>query len=115
MKEYLLIFRSETGAYAQPTPEEIAKSMEEWKNWIGSIAAEGKMIAGQPLSQGGKTMRGTSQITDAPFAEGKEVVNGYLIIKASDYNEASKLCGGCPIFNDKGGSLEIREINSMVM
>jgi hypothetical protein len=115
MKEYLLIFRSNTAAYSDPNPEELAKSMEAWKGWIGSIAAEGKMNGGQPLTQDGKLMRSATQITDAPFAEGKEVVNGYLIIKAADYNEACRLSGGCPIFEDKGGSLEVREINTMVM
>ncbi|MBS1771904.1 MAG: hypothetical protein JST82_03530 [Bacteroidetes bacterium] len=115
MKEYLLIFRSNTAAYSNPNPEELAKSMEQWKNWIGGIAEQGKFNAGQPLTQDGKVMRSNSNITDAPFAEGKEVVNGYLLIKAADYNEACKLSAGCPIFEDAGGSIEVREINMMVM
>jgi hypothetical protein len=115
MKEYLLVFRSKTGAYTQPNPDELAKSMEAWKNWIGGIAEQGKFTSGQPLTPGGMVMRSNTNITDAPFAEGKEVVNGYLLIKAADYNEACQLSANCPIFGDDGGSVEVREINAMVM
>jgi hypothetical protein len=83
--------------------------MELWKNWMGGMAQEGKFVAGQPLTQEGKHMKTRTSITDAPFAEAKEVVNGYIIIKASDYNEAVELSKGCPIFDD-GGNLEVREI-----
>lgn len=115
MKEYLLIFRSSRAAYAQPNPDELAKSMEAWNKWIGGIAEQGKFTSGQPLTADGKVMKSNTGITDAPFAEGKEVVNGYLLIKAADYNEACKLSEGCPIFQDDNGSVEIREINALVM
>jgi hypothetical protein len=114
MKEYLLIFRSHTGAYTE-APDELARKMELWKNWIGSIAEKGKYMGGKPLNTDGVVMRGADNITDAPFAEGKEVVNGYILINAADYNEACKLSAACPIFGDENGSLEIRELNTMVM
>ena len=113
MKEYLLVFRAIEGANRRNDTERVA-SMEEWKNWIGSIAATGKFIGGQPLMAGGKLMTSMG-ITDAPFAEGKEVLNGYVILKANDYSEAEQLSKGCPIFADKGGSLEIRELAKMEM
>ena len=113
MKEYLLVFRAIEGANRRNDAERIV-SMEEWKNWIGSIAATGKFIGGQPLQAGGRLMTNTG-ITDAPFAEGKEVLNGYVILKADDYKEAEQFSKGCPIFQDKGGSLEIREIAKMEM
>ena len=106
MKEYLLILRRAANiAPPDPTPEH----MDLWKNWMGGMAQEGKFVAGQPLTPEGKHMKNRSSITDAPFAEGKEVVNGYIIIKAADYNEAVELAKGCPIFDD-GGNLEVREI-----
>ena len=113
MKEYLLLFRSNTAAYSQPTQEALEASMEAWKGWIGGIAQQGKLSAGQPLTQDGKHLTAPGKITDAPFAEGKEVVNGYLIVKATDYNDACKLSDTCPIFNDGNGSVEVREIMTM--
>ena len=113
MKEYLLVFRATEGANRRST-EEGAANMELWKNWIGSIAQSGKFIGGQPLQAGGRLMT-SGGVTDAPFAEGKEVLNGYVMVNAADYDEAVVLSKGCPIFADKGGSLEVREIAKMDM
>ena len=115
MKEYLLVFRNGDGVSQERTQEYMAKSMEDWKNWIGSIAQQGKFIGGQPLSADGRVLRQNgAHITDAPFAEGKEVVNGYLVINAADYEEAVKLSQNCPIFSDNG-TVEVREIAKMDM
>ena len=113
MKEYLLVFRATEGANRR-SAEEGAANMELWKNWIGSIAQSGKFIGGQPLQAGGRLMT-SGGVTDAPFAEGKEVLNGYVVIKADNYDEAVALSKGCPIFADKGGSLEVREMAKMDM
>jgi len=112
MKEYLLVFRAVQG-HIRRTPEESAANMELWKNWIGSIAQAGKFTGGQPLAPGGKLMS-KGGITDAPFAEGKEVLNGYVMIKADHFEEAALLSKSCPIFDDDG-TLEIREIAKMDM
>jgi hypothetical protein len=114
MKEYLLIFRAEPMDMSQRTPEEQMGSMEQWKNWMGKLAQQGKFTGGQPLTQDGRFMRTKTKITDAPLIEGKEVVNGYLLIKANDYNEAVELSKDCPVF-DGGGSVEVREIMLMEM
>ncbi len=52
-------------------------------------------------------------LTDGPFAEGKEYLGGYLILKAQSLEEASQLAYGFPDF-ERGGSVEIREINPMM-
>ena len=112
MKEYLLVFRAVEGANRRETAS-AAANMELWKNWIGSIAQQGKFLGGQPLQAGGRLMT-TGGVTDAPFAEGKEVLNGYVMINAADYDEAVSLSKGCPIFADNG-SLEVREMAKMDM
>lgn len=114
MKEYLLVFRSAAGNGAVRTPDEMSKNMESWKNWIGGIAQLGKFIGGQPLMAEGRVLSSNSHITDAPFAEGKEVVNGYLLVNAADYDEAVSLSKACPIFEDKG-TVEVREVAKMDM
>ena len=115
MKEFLLIFRGGYTPKEQQSPEGAAKDMENWKNWMGTLAQQGKLTGGQPLTGDGKMMTAKgSKITDGPFAEGKEVVNGYLLVKAADYNEATTLAKGCPIFTHDG-TIEVREIRLMDM
>ena len=52
-------------------------------------------------------------ITDGPFAEGAELVGGYLIVSAKSLDEATEISTGCPIFEYKGSTVEIREIMSL--
>jgi hypothetical protein len=113
MKEYLLLFRSPLNANNQPpSREEMAASMEQWNKWMSDIGE--KFVSGQPLSPDGKLMKTKTSVTDAPFAEGKEVLSGFFLVKAAGYDDAVELSKGCPIF-ESGGSVEVREIAIMDM
>jgi hypothetical protein len=80
---------------------------------MGQLAQEGKLHSpGAPLQNAGKVVAKGSVVTDGPFTEGKEIVGGYLIVKAKDINEAASISKGCPIF-EVGGTVEIREIAPM--
>ena len=88
--------------------------MELWRGWMGKLAEQGKLIDGQPLFPEGKVLTGTrKKLTDGPFVEGKDIVGGYLLIKAKDYNEAVELSKDCPQLNSDDGTVEIREIMKM--
>jgi RNA polymerase sigma factor (sigma-70 family) len=61
-------------------------------------------------------MYGTKKIiTDGSFMEGKEMVGGYLMCKAGDYDEAVEISKGCPILEFEDGLVEIREIHEIKM
>jgi hypothetical protein len=79
--------RHEAGA--PPTPQEMATMgtlMEEWTKAGVLLSAEGCL----PSSQGAKVKKSGKDIkvTDGPFAEAKEVVGGFAIIKANSKAEA---------------------------
>jgi len=116
MKEFLLLFRGDQpNREAADSPERMQQNMMKWKTWMDEMASKGKLNGGQPLTTEGKTINGKSKkVLDGPFAEGKEIVGGYLLIKANDFNDAVELSQACPIFDD-GGSVEIREIQELMM
>ena len=59
-----------------------------------------------------KPKGGRLVVKDGPFAESKEIVGGFYLIKADDYAHAVKLCEDHPQFvND--GFVEIREVDFM--
>ena len=65
---------------------------------------------GHPLDAAGKVVRGQRKdVHDGPYAEAKDLVNGYVLIEAATIDKAVELSKGCPIFND-GGSVEVRPI-----
>ncbi len=118
MKEFLYLFRGGEDPHImekQAGPEAWQQHMMKWKSWMESLAKDGKYVGGQPLAMGGSVISGNERsMTDGPFVEGKDVINGYLQVRANDLKEASELAKGCPIL-DIVGSVEVREINSTMM
>ena len=113
MKKYLYLFRNGDARSMGLTPEETQAHMAKWQTWIGALAAKEVFVDGLPLAGEGKRLVGKSAVlTDGPYAEGKEMVGGYLIVKANDLDEATVLADGCPIF-ENDGSVEVREIMDM--
>ena len=45
MKEFLLVFRRDASVNEPPmSPEQIQTMMKPWQDWIGSIAAQNKLV-----------------------------------------------------------------------
>lgn len=114
MKDFMLIFRGNVQSeqdFAQQSPEAMQAELAKWGEWMGAIAQEGKLVGGEPLLPHGKVLRGTAKkLTDGPFMESKEIVGGYLVIKATDEADAIEIAKGCPSLNVEDGTVEVREI-----
>jgi hypothetical protein len=110
MKDFMFIFRGTSAEDLNWTPEQTQAAMQKWFNWIGELSAKGRYVGGDPLVTGGKTVQGKNPVvTDGPFAEGKELLGGYIIVKAESIEEATQMAFGFPDF-DIDGSVEVREI-----
>ena len=113
MKEFMYIFRNTKAAeelYAKMSPKEMEADMKLWNEWMGKLAQSGNLVGGQPLLPDGKVVKPGKKITDGPFIEGKDVVGGYLVIKAKSIEDAIDLSEGCPMYNSATASVEVREI-----
>jgi hypothetical protein len=66
---------------------------------------------GGKLKPGGKILS-ASGVTDGPFAEAKEIVGGYMVVAAENYDRALDVVRECPGVVRPGSSVEIREIAS---
>lgn len=113
MSQFLYLFR---GAKAMDTysPEEMEVHMGKWKAWMGGLAQQGTLLGGSPLDKGGSVLTaGGSVVTDGPYAEGKEVVGGYIMVEAASLAEAIEISKQCPIFESEDAKLEVREVLGM--
>jgi len=108
MKEYLLLFRNEKMDQA-PSEEQMKMVLQQWQSWISGIAKEGKFSGTNRLLPEGKTLKPNNVITDGPYLEAKEMVGGYLIVKAGSLDDAVKLAQSCPHLL-YGGKVEVRTI-----
>lgn len=113
MKEFLFIYRRDVNNIPKGSAEEMQAETKRWMDWIGGIAAQNKLTdRGNRLEHSGKVLKSASLITDGPYAETKETIGGYSIVKAADIDEACEMAKGCPVFTF-GGTVEVREISGM--
>ena len=105
----MMIFRNDYNPSFKPSPGQMQASIKQWQDWIGGIAAQGKFISTNRLGFEGKTLKPNNVIADGPYAEVKEIVGGYILVKANSIDEAMKLAEGCPILNI-GGHVEVRNV-----
>jgi hypothetical protein len=116
MNEFLLIFRRDLkSSEIQPSPEQLQNMMKKWQNWMGSIAAQNKLVSsGNRLSNEGKVLTAGDVVTNGPYVEIKELIGGYIMIGADSLEEAAEISKGCPILG-VGGSVEVRPVIPMQM
>ena len=102
----------ESEAGPPPKPEAFA-AMQEYHE---DLAKRGILLAAEGLTPTSKGARVTFNdeeriVTDGPFAEAKEVIAGFSIIKASSLEEAINLVKRTPnIFPNGKAVVEIRKL-----
>ena len=112
MKEFALIFRVEqNGSVPQLTPAEMQSRMTSWMNWMGGIAAKDKLVnSGNRLGiKGSKWVGANGVVSDGPYTEVKEFINGYIVVRAESGDEAAEMAKGCPVLFG-GGKVEVRPL-----
>jgi len=113
MEEYALIMRHENGADVA-SPEEIARWMEQTRNWIGGIAAQDKFVKGTGLLFNDACVltrrNGQLLLSDGAFGEKQQTIGGLIIIRAESPEEAATFARDCPVLQGEGNSVEIRRV-----
>jgi hypothetical protein len=94
---YMLIFRG-TDWHKGLSPEEMQQVSDQWLRWFKGLTEEGKVIAGNPLEKEGKIVSGKNGrvVSDGPFAESKEAIGGYFLLKVDTMDEALAIAKECP-------------------
>jgi len=108
MAEFAFLFRAPAGGNIEAQQQQ---TMQKWAAWFKGLGERGVITnPGQPLAAGGKLVVGRDKvINDAPLAEVKDVVNGFIVIQAKDLAEAVEISKGCPIL-DLNGTVEVRPV-----
>ncbi len=111
MPQFLLLLHADPAGWNKLSPEEMQKAIERYGAWRNKPFVKGSnRLADDP----GKIMRGAgpnTRTTDGPYSEGKEVLGGYYLIEAANYDEAVKLTKDHPHLEHS--TIEIRQIWEM--
>jgi hypothetical protein len=87
--------------------------MGEYNAFTDSIKKSGNYVSGEALESTNtatsvRVRNGKSSATDGPFAETKEQLGGFYLIKAKDLNDAVQVASRIP--GAKYGTIEVRPI-----
>ena len=113
---YLLMIYENEQMTAQFTDEERQKILDGYGTFTQKILGQGIMEGGNQLTptSSATTVRvreGKVLTTDGPFAETKEQITGYYLIKCNDLDQAIEIATQMPSVTY--GSIEIRPIHSL--
>jgi len=116
MPQFIVLVRDVPGQFDNLSPEEMQRLIQRYHAWGTALAAEGRVVLSHKLRDGeGKVVRGAHgggmSVTDGPFAEGKEIVGGFWVIRADDLEHAVETISTHPHLAN--GSLEVREIENL--
>ena len=115
MSQFLLLLHETPAELPDWSPEEMQKVIEEYQAWGQRLAEAGRFLSSEKLKDGtGRSLRkgDNGLVIDGPFSETKEVVGGFYLIEARDYDQAAELCRDCPHLA-YGGRIEVREIEKL--
>jgi hypothetical protein len=111
--QYLCLIYDDEQQWGKLPPAESAKIMGEFHAYTESIRKSGHYLGGNALqpTHTATTVRvrqGKVGTTDGPYAETKEQLGGYYLLKARDLNEAIQLAARIP--GARLGSVEVRPV-----
>ncbi len=108
--KYLVLLRKQPseGKQPAPSPEQMQQMFAAYDAWKQKFK-DAILDIGDALKPGGRVVTATS-VADGPFAEVKEVLGGYMIVTADDWDGAVEVVQACPASQTPGGSMEIREL-----
>lgn len=116
MAKFLLLLHMSPTRFSSLSPEEIQKIIGSYVSWREGLVKRNKMLGGEKLSnEGGKLLRnegGKVTVTDGPYSELQEVLGGFFMIEAADYNEAVEIAKTCP-HSLSGQRIEVRQVDSV--
>lgn len=114
MANYMLLLYDSPADFQDVSPGEMQKIIEKYRAWRDRLQQAGRLVASNKLKDGeGRVISsqdGKMRVLDGPYSETKEVVGGYFMVKAADYDEAVELCADCPHL-EYHGTIEVREID----
>jgi hypothetical protein len=115
MAKYMLLLYDNRAKWTDISPDEMQKAIQKYRAWGDKLKQLGIYVSSHKLADdAGKVLRGRSQarVTDGPYSETKEVLGGYFMIEAPNYDDAVGQSRDCPHL-EYGGTIEVRQVDPM--
>ena len=114
MNQYLLLLHETPGDYSSLSPAQMKEEVARYGAWAGEMAQRGLLVSGEKLvDDGGRHLRAGKDgpvASDGPYAEAKDVIGGFFMIKADSDAHAEQLAAACPHLRGRNW-IEIRRVD----
>jgi hypothetical protein len=102
MAKYILVYKSNKANDWSKLPEpEVKKIVQVWGEWVGSM--------GTARKDGGAFKFGGKSATKNGPKDADNLLTGYAIIEAKDFDEALSIAQKAPNVQEDTGSIEVYE------
>jgi hypothetical protein len=111
MAKYLFLLQHKPDAYDGLSPGTMQDILTRYRKWVQQLKGSGAYVASERLANDGRTLRKERdrlRVSDGPYVESKELVAGFYLVEARDYEHAVELARDCPVLDR--GILEIRQL-----
>jgi hypothetical protein len=113
MAQFLLLLHADPTDWLKMPADEKQKWFGKYMAWGNHAQQAGVLVGSNKLvDDAGKIIRGQKAVTDGPYSETKEVLGGYYLIEAANYDEAVRRCKDHPHL-EHGGTIEVRQIEKI--
>jgi hypothetical protein len=112
MAQFLLLLHGDPTRWLAMPQEERQTWFRKYMAWGDQARQAGFLVGSNKLvDDAGKVMRSQTLVTDGPFSETKEVLGGYYMIEAADYEEAVRRTKDHPHLEH--GAIEVRMVEKL--
>ena len=110
MEKFMLLVREDLKMKSQFSSEDFLKDINDMALWVQGLAQSGNYVDGEPLAPTGAYLGRDNVLSDGPFIEAKEAVNGYVFMQAADIEEMVAIAQTCPYVMNGNMVMEIRPV-----
>lgn len=110
MPTFAILMREDDHAWSRKPPEEQQRLLKGYFAWVDDLRAREIFKGGEPLSDEARLLQLVDgEVVDGPFTETKEVLTGFFLVEAADWDEAVAIAKTCPaLFH--GEQVELRMV-----
>ena len=112
MAQFMLMLYDNPANWAALSPEEMQKAVEKYFAWSKKPFYKDSKRLTEDTGRVIRSEGGKARATDGPYSETKEILGGFYLIEAANYEEAVQRSLDHPHL-EYGGTVEVRQIWEM--
>jgi hypothetical protein len=109
MAQFMLLLYDDPTGWVKLSPEEMQKAVEKYFAWAKKPFNKDSKRLAEDVGRVIRSESGKPRATDGPYSETKEILGGFYLIEAANYDEAVARSLDHPHL-EYGGTIEVRQL-----